>query len=282
MDIDGKAIAKSYRNKIRKEIEENNFSPRLAFILVGEEMASQTYVRMKGKASAEVGIGSIKIQLPELISEKALLNEIDQLNKDPLVDGILVQMPLPKHIDEKKIISFIDPSKDVDGFHPNNLGKMLIGDSDCFIPCTPLGILKLLEASNIDTNGKNVVVVGRSNIVGKPIANLLFQKRNQTGNATVTIAHSRTKNLKELCQKADILIAAIGQAKFITKEMVKNQAVVIDVGINRIGKTLVGDVDYNNVASNCSFITPVPGGVGPMTIAMLLYNTLQSHKRRIT
>lgn len=279
MDIDGKEIAKHYRNLIRKEIEENSYSPRLAFILVGNDVGSQAYVRMKGIACAEVGIDSLKIQLPETITENDLHSQIELLNQDPTIDGILVQMPLPKHIDEKVILSSVHPSKDVDGFHPINLGKMLIGDPSAFIPCTPLGILKLFEASHIDLEGKHVVIIGRSNIVGKPLANLLVQRRKKTGNATVTIAHSHTQNLKELCLTADILIAALGQPHFITGEMVRPGAVVIDVGINRLAGKIVGDVDYNSVAPIASHITPVPGGVGPMTIAMLLHNTLQSHKK---
>ena len=281
MDIDGKKIAKRFREEMRLEIETHGYSPTLAFMLVGEDPASQTYVRMKGKACAEVGIQSKKLQFPEEISESELLNEIEKLNKDPNVQGILVQMPLPKQIDERKVITFVDPEKDVDGFHPINIGKMMIGEPDCFIACTPLGILKLLEASNIETTGKDVVVLGRSNIVGRPIANLLSQKNEKSGDATVTVAHSRTKNLNALCKQADIIIAAIGRAKFVTKEMVKKGAVVIDVGINRTNEGLVGDVDYDNVAPLCSWITPVPGGVGPMTIAILLFNTLQSYKRKV-
>lgn len=280
MDIDGKEIAKTYKDSLRKEILDNGYTPRLAFILVGLEMASQTYVRMKGKACLEIGIDSIKIDFPETITEPELIHQIALLNQDPTIDGILVQMPLPPHIDEKNIISSVDPSKDVDGFHPINLGKMLIGDPTAFLPCTPHGILKLFEATHIDTEGKHVVIIGRSNIVGKPLANLLIQKRKKTGNATVTIAHSHTQNLKALSLTADILIAALGKPHFVTHDMVKPGAVVIDVGINRQDGTIVGDVDYQSVAPLASFITPVPGGVGPMTIAMLLHNTLQSHKRR--
>lgn len=280
MDIDGKEIAKHYKNLIRLEIEKHSYKPRLAFILVGQDMGSQTYVRMKGLACTEVGIDSLKIQLPESISEKELLLQIETFNLDHSIDGILVQMPLPRHINEQTILSSIDPAKDVDGFHPINLGKMLIGDPTAFLPCTPHGILKLLEATKIDTEGKHVVIIGRSNIVGKPLANLLIQKRAKTGNATVTIAHSHTQHLAQLCRTADILIAAMGKPLFITKDMVKPGAIVIDVGINRVNGKIVGDVDYENVAPLASFITPVPGGVGPMTIAMLLFNTLKSHKRK--
>lgn len=280
MDIDGKKIASEFHDRMRKEVQVQNYSPTLVFLLVGNDHASQTYVRMKEKACAEVGITSKKINLPHSITENELLEELQKFNLDVTVDGILVQMPLPIHINENKIINCIDPSKDVDGFHPLNIGKMILGDGSGFIPCTPLGILKIIEETNVDVTGKNVVVVGRSNIVGRPLANLFSQKRAKTGNATVTLAHSYSKDLNLLCKSADILIAAIGKAKFITAEMVKPGAIVIDVGINRSEKSIVGDVDYEPVSKLCSWITPVPGGVGPMTIAMLMYNTLKSCRMR--
>lgn len=275
MDIDGKKVASIIKNSIKENIQKTSCHPCLVFILVGENPASQTYVRMKSKAAKEVGIRSLQLDLPEEISEKDLVKQIQILNQDEMVHGILVQMPLPKHIDEKVILHTIDPKKDVDGFHPINVGKMLMGDPDAFISCTPFGILKLLEHYEVSTKGKHIVVVGRSNIVGRPIANLLSQKAPY-GNATVTLAHSYTTNLKEICLLADILIVAIGIPKLIKEDMVKEGAVVIDVGINRTATGLVGDVDYENVSRVASLITPVPGGVGPMTIAMLLSNTLKA------
>ncbi len=272
MDIDGKRVAKEFQERLKQKIAKEGLTPTLAFVLVGEDPPSQSYVKMKGKACAEVGIHSIKIELPESTSELELLNVIKKLNSDSTVHGILVQMPLPKQINEQKILLAIDPGKDADGFHPINVGKMITGDPNVIIPCTPLGVLKLLEAYNIETCSKHVVVLGRSNIVGRPLANLLSQKRAQ-GNATVTLAHSLTKDLPALCKQADILIAALGKANFVTKEFIKPGAVVIDVGINRIDSKIVGDVNYGEVAPLTSYITPVPGGVGPMTIAMLLENT---------
>jgi methylenetetrahydrofolate dehydrogenase (NADP+)/methenyltetrahydrofolate cyclohydrolase len=272
MDINGTLLAKQCRESLKLKIEKEEKKPSLAFVLVGEDPASQSYVRMKGKACLEVGILSIKIDLPETVSESTLLETVEKLNRDPSVHGILVQMPLPKHINEQKILLSIDPNKDVDGFHPINVGKMMTGDPNAIIPCTPLAVLKMLEAYKVETAGKHVVVLGRSNIVGRPLANLLSQKRPQ-GNATVTLAHSLTKDLPLLTKQADILIAALGKPHFITHEHIKTGAVVIDVGINRLGTQIVGDVDYASVSPIASLITPVPGGVGPMTIAMLLENT---------
>lgn len=284
MDIDGREIAKQIRAKIKERIAHEKVSPGLVFFLVGDHPPSMTYVGMKEKACKEIGIRSIKVTLPGNIAESELLRQIDDYNKDPSVHGILVQMPLPRHIDETKVIRQVAPEKDVDGFHPLNVGKMVSGDTSALLPCTPLGILKLLEYEKIDPTGKEVVVIGRSNIVGKPIANLLLQKRSP-GNATVTIVHSKTQNLSQICRRADIIIAAIGKPNFVDNTMVKEGAVVIDVGINRTKTGLVGDVDYEKVAPRCSKITPVPGGVGPMTIAMLMYNTmlscLQNHEHAI-
>ena len=280
MDIDGKQVAETIRKKLKEQIAKEKLSLSLAFVLVGEDHASQTYVRMKEKACKEVGINSLRFDLPETVSEKDLLKLIHNLNNDKTVTSILVQMPLPKHINASHILLAIDPKKDVDGFHPMNVGKMVTGDPQAIIPCTPLGVLKLLESYKVDTDGKSVVVLGRSNIVGRPLANLLSQKRPQ-GNATVTLAHSGTKNLHALCAEADILIAAIGKPLFVTKDMVKPGAVVIDVGINRLEDRLVGDVDYASVAPIAKLITPVPGGVGPMTIAMLLYNTIMLSRLRV-
>lgn len=284
--IDGKAIAKVIQKKIESSISTlSHRKPGLAFVLVGNDPASQTYIQMKKKRCTEVGILSFDCELPNSISEKRLLDEIAKLNKNPDVDGILVQLPLPDHINTMNIVSAVDPKKDVDGFHPLNVGKMLIGENDGFLPCTPHGVQVLLTHAQIPIHGKHVVIVGRSNIVGKPLAAILMQKAPHC-NATVTIAHSHSENLKEICLSADILVAAMGNPKFIKKEMVRKGAVVIDVGINRImtpeGKeTIVGDVDFEEVAPICSHITPVPGGVGPMTIAILLSNTLLSYQRRV-
>jgi len=288
MIIDGKAIANQIQQEIASELQQvlKMRPPCLVVIIVGNQMASQVYVNRKTKACASIGIKSIKRELPQTISEEELLSQIDQLNRDQTVDGILVQLPLPAHINPSKIMYAIDPDKDVDGFHPLNVGKLLIGDSSGFQPCTPLGIKILLERSNVNTVGKNVVILGRSNIVGKPMAAMLMQA--PWGNATVTVLHSQSKDIPFHCQQADILIAAIGKPQFIKAAMVKEGAVVIDVGMNRSGdvnlansKQLVGDVDFDAVKEKCSLITPVPGGVGPMTIAMLLHNTLKSYKRRV-
>ena len=279
MIIDGKQISLEVKDLVKEETrklqEAGKRVPTLAVVLVGHNLASEVYVRNKEKACQYVGFGSIKIELPEEITEEALLAQIEQLNQKEEVDGILVQLPLPKNIDEAKIIEAIDPEKDVDGFHPMNIAHLFLG-IDSLLPCTPYGMMVMLEKIGYDLEGKEVVVVGRSNIVGKPVALLALSK-----SATVTIAHSRTKNLKEVCQKADVLITAVGKAKMFDDEYVKEGAVVLDVGINRDenGK-LCGDVDFEKCKDKVSAITPVPGGVGPMTIAMLLHNTLIAYKMR--
>lgn len=285
MIIDGKKISQEIKDEVKKATQafkqERGFVPGLAFILVGENPASQSYVKSKGKACEEIGFYSITERLPATVSEADVLALIGRFNADEKIHGILVQLPLPKHINEQKVIEAISPSKDVDGFHPASVGKMMIG-IDTFFSCTPYGIVELLKRSNIDPSGKHVVVVGRSNIVGKPIANMLVQKK-EWANAIVTIAHTAAKDISYYTKQADILIAAIGKPFAITKDMVKPGVVVIDVGINRIddpaaknGSRLVGDVDYENVKDVASAITPVPGGVGPMTIAMLMVNTLKA------
>jgi len=285
MIIDGKKISQEIKSEVQLAVQkmkaEGRQVPGLAFILVGENPASQSYVKSKGKACEETGFYSVTERVPETISEAELLAMVDRCNKDPKIHGLLVQLPLPKHIDEQKVIEAISPAKDVDGFHPQNVGKMMIG-IDTFYSCTPYGIVELLKRYKINPSGKHVVVVGRSNIVGKPIANMLLQKK-EWANAIVTVAHTAAKDLSVYTRQADILIAAIGRAHAITKDMVKSGAVVIDVGINRIedataknGTRLVGDVDFENVKEIASAITPVPGGVGPMTIAMLLMNTLKA------
>ena len=281
MILSGKEVANKIREEVKNEclnfVKESSHTPCLAVVLVGDDPASSTYVASKGKVCDEVGFKHKDIFLDKDISEIDLINKIEELNTDDSVDGILVQLPLPKHLSERKVIGSIVSDKDVDGLHLNNLGS-LITEENNFVPCTPKGILKILDYYNIQTTGKNVVVVGRSNIVGKPIAALLMQKGKD---ATVTVCHSKTKDLEKVTKTADILIAAIGRANFITKEMVKPEAVVIDVGINRVqdssrksGYRIVGDVDYENVVSYVDAITPVPGGVGPMTIASLMENTL--------
>lgn len=283
MIIDGKKIANEIQNELKQQISLcNKRKPSLVFILVGNHPPSQIYVNRKKEACESIGILSIKKEFQENITEEFLLNEIESLNKDPLIDGILVQLPLPPHINPIKITHKINPEKDVDGFHPLNVGKMFIGETGGFLPCTPLGIKVLLERSGIETVGKHALVIGRSNIVGKPTAALLIQSH-----ATVTIAHRYSKNLKELCLLADILVVAIGQPKFITADMIKPEAVIIDVGINKIddptkklGYQIVGDVDFEQVKDKCAAITPVPGGVGPMTIAMLLHNTWLSFQKK--
>ena len=278
MLIDGKRIAGEIHAQITERVSQIRArKPGLAFILVGDHPASQSYVRSKKKACAATGIASTMIELPASISQLDLLKEIDQLNHNPHIDGILVQLPLPHHIHEKTITSAIWPQKDVDGFHPLNVGKMLLGDEDGFLPCTPHGIKVLLETSRIPVEGKHVVIVGRSNIVGKPLAAILMQKKPHC-NATVTIAHSQSEHLADLTRLADILVAAIGRPLFIKGDMVKPGCTVIDVGINRLANgQIVGDVDFDAVSQIASHITPVPGGVGPMTIAMLLQNTLRSY-----
>jgi methylenetetrahydrofolate dehydrogenase (NADP+)/methenyltetrahydrofolate cyclohydrolase len=281
--IDGKAIADSVRAEVRQESDRlkasGGVTPGLAFILVGENPASQAYVRMKGKGCEEAGFYSVTERLPGSVSEEELLALINRFNLDPRIHGILVQLPLPAHIREERVIRAIDYKKDVDGFHPVNVGRLVIG-RPCLKPCTPLGIQELLIRSGVETDGRHAVIIGRSNIVGKPMANLLVQKA-KGANAVVTIVHSAAKDLGALTRQADILIAAMGKPRFVTAEMVKEGATVIDVGINRVedagakaGYRLVGDVDYDAVLPKAGRITPVPGGVGPMTIAMLLSNTL--------
>lgn len=273
--INGNLISKTILGQIDEEVaqlKERGITPGLAVIIVGQDPASQVYVGKKEKACQAHGIYSERYDLPETISEADLLNQIDQLNEKSDIHGILVQLPLPKHISEKKVLERIRPEKDVDGFHPVNAGKLVVGE-DAFIPCTPHGIIQMLDAQGIDIAGKHAVVVGRSNIVGKPVATLLLQR-----NATVTICHSKTKDLKAVTQLADILVAAVGKPNFITADMVKPGAVVIDVGINRLEGKLVGDVDFEAVKEVAGAITPVPGGVGPMTITMLLYNTVKAAK----
>lgn len=285
--IDGNEIANEIRNELKKSIDglkSKGVIPGLTVVLVGEDPASQVYVRMKGKACEELGLYSETIRLPADHKEDDLLKLIDDLNANPRIHGILVQLPLPDHIDETKILDRISPDKDVDGFHPVNVGRMLIGDPG-FLPCTPHGVQELLIRSGNSPEGKHVVVVGRSNIVGKPVAAILMQKK-KGANATVTVCHSRTKDLPSVTRQGDIVIAAMGVPKFIKADMVKDGAVVIDVGVNRVddssakkGYRLVGDVDFEAVKEKASAITPVPGGVGPMTIVMLIKNTVISAER---
>lgn len=279
--LEGKPVAKKIENEIARAVEGcAERKPGLAFLIVGDNPASRTYVQMKKKRCAEVGIQSHDYEFPQSTPQKTLIEKIELLNHAEEIDGILVQLPLPDHIDPFAVISAIAPHKDVDGFHPENAGKLLLGDPTGFIPCTPHGIHILLNHYQIPLLGKHVVIVGRSNIVGKPLAALLMQKAPHC-NATVTIVHSLSENLKEHCRSADILIAAIGKPSFIQADMVKKGATVIDVGINRLSTgIIVGDVDYQQVAPLCSHITPVPGGIGPMTIALLLSNTLLSYQRR--
>lgn len=279
MNINGKEISLKRKDELKIKInqlkEQGKRIPKLVVVLVGDNQASQTYVRNKEKACTYVGMLSEVIRLEASICEEELIDVIENLNKDENVDGILVQLPLPQHIHEEKILDLIDPAKDVDGFHPSNVAKLLLGQNG-LVPCTPQGMMVLLDEINYDLTGKEVVVVGRSNIVGKPVALLCLHK-----NATVTIAHSRTANLKEVCQRADVLIAAIGQAKFFNHEYIKPGAIVLDVGMDRDeNNKLCGDVDFDDVKDIASYITPVPGGIGPMTIAMLLENTLQAYQQR--
>ena len=276
--INGRELADQMQAEIQKDVEkmtQQGIQPGLVVLLVGENPTSQTYVRNKERAAAKIGILSKVEKLPETISEEELLAEIDKYNQDSRFHGILVQLPLPKHIDEEKILLAIDPKKDVDGFHPMNLGRLFVGKPE-MIPCTPYGIMKMFEAYDIDLTGKRAVVIGRSNIVGKPMAQLLLMK-----NATVTIAHSKTEHLAEVAKEADILVVAIGRGHFVTKEFVKPGAVVIDVGMNRNqeGK-LIGDVAFDEVSEIASYITPVPKGVGPMTITMLMYQTVEAAKKQ--
>ncbi len=276
--IDGKAIAARLREEIRQDVirlKEKQVTPGLAVVLVGDDPASRVYVSMKEKACAEAGIFSDEHKLPAETGEQDLLALIDRLNRDERIDGILVQLPLPDHIDESKILEAISPEKDVDGFHPYNVGRLATGNP-LFQPCTPYGVMKMLEAIDCDLTGKEVVVVGRSNIVGKPVALMCLARH-----ATVTLCHSRTRDLAAVVGRADVLIAAVGRPELIRGEWIKEGAVVIDVGVNRVGeKKLVGDVDFAGASRRAASITPVPGGVGPMTITMLLYNTLLSARRR--
>lgn len=288
--IDGKAISEQIKLEIAEEVKamvaKGAKQPHLAVIIVGHDGGSETYVAHKVKSCEQVGFKSTKLAFEADISEADLLTEIDKLNKDDDIDGFIVQLPLPKHISEEKVIEAIDYRKDVDGFHPVNVGRMSIG-LPCFVSATPSGILELLKRYDIPTSGKNCVVIGRSNIVGKPIASLMMQKA-YPGDATVTVCHSRTQNLKEICQQADIIIAALGSPEFLKADMVREGAVVIDVGTTRVpasdtksGFRLKGDVAYEEVAAKASYITPVPGGVGPMTIISLLKNTLLAAKKEI-
>ena len=275
--IDGKQISSDIKEEMKNEVaalNKSGISVGLAVVLVGNDPASKVYVGNKKKACEALGIVSSEYLLPEDTTEETLLALIDKLNADDSVDGILVQLPLPRHLDEKKVINAISPSKDVDAFHPVNVGEIMIGDYT-FAPCTPAGIIELIERSGISLEGKSCVVIGRSNIVGKPMGALLLAE-----DGTVTTCHSRTKNLAEITKQADILVAACGRAKMITADMVKEGAVLVDVGINRVGDKLLGDIDFDACAEKASLITPVPGGVGPMTIAILMQNTLTSYKMR--
>ena len=277
--LDGKAVSLKVKESVKvraDELKKFGVEPTLAVVLVGEDKASQTYVRAKEKACNEYGIKSVAHRLSENTTQNELLALINVLNLDDSIHGILVQLPLPKHIDTNVVLAAIDPRKDVDGFHAVNVGKLVSG-LDGFVPCTPLGVMEILKEYGIDVAGLNAVVIGRSNIVGKPMANLLLN-----ASATVTVTHSKTKNLKETCKNADLIVAAIGKPFFLKADMVKDGAVVVDVGINRLDDgRLVGDVDFEEVAPKCSYITPVPGGVGPMTIAMLLNNTILAAQAKI-
>lgn len=277
--LDGKAVSLKVKESVKvraDELKKFGIEPTLAVVLVGEDKASQTYVRAKEKACNEYGIKSVAHRLSENTTQNELLALINVLNLDDSIHGILVQLPLPKHINTNVVLAAIDPRKDVDGFHAVNVGKLVSG-LDGFVPCTPLGVMEILKEYDIDVAGLNAVVIGRSNIVGKPMANLLLN-----ASATVTVTHSKTKNLKEICKNADLIVAAIGKPFFLKADMVKDGAVVVDVGINRLDDgRLVGDVDFDEVAPKCSYITPVPGGVGPMTIAMLLNNTILAAQAKI-
>jgi len=285
--IDGKQVAADMRAELKEEVarlKKQGIVPGLGVVLVGEDPASKSYVTAKERACEEIGIYSDDNRLPAEASQQDLMALVDRMNKDPKINGILVQLPLPKHLNEAEVLLSIDPAKDVDGFHPMSVGKMVVGEK-AFLPCTPHGVIQLLIRSGVTVEGAEVVIVGRSNIVGKPLANMLIQK-NKTGNATVTVCHTRTKDLAGHTRRADILIAAAGRPNTITADMVKEGVVVIDVGVNRVddptkkkGYRLVGDVDFEAVKEKASLITPVPGGVGPMTITMLLYNTVESAKR---
>ena len=286
--IDGRAIAEKVYVDLRQEIAElksRGQTPGIAVVLVGDNPASRTYVRSKDKMSRELGLHSVKLELPATTTQNELLARVEELNHDPQVHGILVQSPPPKQIDEAAIVRALDPNKDVDGFHPLNVAKLALGDPTGFVPCTPLGIQRLLIESKIDISGAHVVILGRSMIVGKPLALLLMQKA-KGGDATVTVAHSRSRNLEAITRSADVLIAAIGRAEFVTADHVRDGAVLVDVGINRVedstnerGYRLVGDVAFDEVAEKAAAITPVPGGVGPMTIAMLMSNTVKAYRQ---
>ncbi len=274
--IDGRAVAKAFKEEIALRTQDmiaRGVTPHLAVVLVGENPASQVYVRNKENGCIKAGMRSTVIRLDESCTQEELENTVEKLNVDASVHGILVQLPLPRHLDEARVLRLIDPDKDVDGFHAMNSGRLMNGQPG-FVPCTPLGVMKLLESYGIDPCGKHAVVIGRSNIVGKPMAMLLL-----AANATVTVCHSRTQNLREVTSQADILVAAVGKANFVTADMVKPGAVVIDVGINRVDGKIVGDVDFDAVSEKAGYITPVPGGVGQMTIAMLLSNTLDAAKQ---
>ena len=287
--LDGKKVSNDIKEEIAVEVTKMKANgekvPHLAAVLVGDNGASLTYVNSKVKSCEKIGFDSTLVKLPETISEEDLLAEIDTLNNNDDIDGFIVQLPLPKHINEEKILLAVHPDKDVDGFHPTNFGRMAL-EMPSFIPATPFGIMELLKRYEIETSGKHTVVIGRSHIVGRPISILMSQK-GPAGDSTVTLTHSRTKDLESICKSADIIVSALGVPNFVKAEMVKDGAVIIDVGITRVadetkkrGYSIVGDVDYVNVAEKCSYITPVPGGVGPMTIAMLLKNTLLSRERR--
>lgn len=288
--IDGKKLAEIIKSEVREEVNkimaQGGKIPHLAAVLVGDDPASQVYVRNKVKSCEDVGFKSTLVRKPADITEAELMEVVDNLNNDPDVDGFIVQLPLPKHLNEEKVTLAIDPKKDVDGFHPVNIGRMTLG-LPSYLPATPFGIMTMLERYGIETKGKDAVVIGRSNIVGTPMTLLLSRKGNP-GDCTVTMVHSRTKDLAEHVKRADIIVAAIGKPEFVTADMVKDGAVVIDVGINRIddpshpkGSRLVGDVAYDEVAPKCSFITPVPGGVGPMTVMSLIMNTLKASRKEI-
>lgn len=287
--IDGKAVARSVREGVARDVEElvaRGIRPGLGVVLVGEDPASQVYVRMKTRACEEVGIASRDVRPPADVSQEELLAIVDELNADPEIHGILVQLPLPDQLHEQTVMERVDPAKDVDGFHPMNVGRVAGGDREAFRPATPAGIQELLKATGTDPNGKHVVVVGRSNIVGLPMAMILLQKQ-PGANATVTVAHSRTRNLSEITRQAEILIVAVGRPEMVTGEMIREGAVVIDVGVNRVadesgdkGYRLVGDVAFDEAVERAAWLTPVPGGVGPMTIAMLLRNTVVAARRQ--
>lgn len=277
--IDGRKVANAIKESLYEEIKQlkdKEIVPGLAVVIVGQDPASMSYVKSKEKTCIKLGMHSERYDLEDTVEENVLLDLIQSLNEKDNIHGILVQLPLPKHIDERKVIETIDPKKDVDGFHPINVGKLFSG-LEGVKPCTPFGIIKLLEYYNIDVTGMNAVILGRSNIVGKPAAALLLQK-----NATVTVCHSRTKDLEANLKEADLVVAAIGKPLFVKEHMIKEGAVVIDVGINRLDQSLVGDVDFDQVKEKASYLTPVPGGVGPMTIAMLMYNTVEACKKNLT